>query len=127
MFEYIREIEDYRDKSTYSLVEIIVACIAMFIFTAGSRNAFNNIRQEGKFKKNYWKLFKLMPPHPDTVDDVMRVLPEEELEKLKVKLINSLMEKRSFHKYRFMDKYFVIAIDGTGVVSFKKTALFPAD
>ena len=120
MFEYIREIEDYRGKSTYSLVEIIVACIAMFIFTAGSRNAFNNIREEGKFKKNYWKLFKLMPPHPDTVDDVMRVLPEEELEKLKVKLINSLMEKRSFHKYRFMDKYFVIAIDGTGVVSFKK-------
>lgn len=120
LFDYIREIEDYRSKSEYSLTELIVSSIAMFIFISGSRNEFNNLREDGKFRKNYEKLFKLRLPHPDTADNVMRHLPEEALEKLKQRLIYALIEKRSLHKYRFMDKYFIIAVDGTGIVSFDK-------
>jgi hypothetical protein len=120
IFEYMREIEDYRKKSEYTLTEIITACIAMFIFTAGSRNEFNNMREEGKFKKNYKKLFKLAIPHPDTVDNVMRQLPEDMLQKLKEQLVKVLIEKKSLHKYRFQDKYFIIAIDGTGIVTFEE-------
>jgi hypothetical protein len=48
LFDELREIEDYRKKSNYELAELIMACVAMFIFKEGSRNAFNNDRQEGK-------------------------------------------------------------------------------
>ena len=119
LFDDMRKIEDYRKKSDYELAELIMACVAMFIFKEGSRNAFNNDRQEGKFKKNYEKIFRLRLPHMDTVDKVMRNLVENELEELKVKIVRILLEKKVFHKFRFFKKW-TIAVDATGVVSFKK-------
>lgn len=115
---WLREIEDYRRKSEYELAEIITACIAMHLFKSGSRNAFNNQRNEAKFKKNYEKLFRLKLPHPDTVDNVIRQLPEDVFETLKKKMISALLDKKCFHKYRYLGKWFTIAIDGTGNVSF---------
>jgi len=35
------------------MTEIVMACVAMFIFKEGSRNSFNNDRKEGCFKVNY--------------------------------------------------------------------------
>jgi hypothetical protein len=119
LFVWLSEIEDHRRKSTYELTELITSCIAMYVFKSGSRNAFNNQRQEAKFKKNYEKLFHLKLPHPDTVDDVMRCLPEDILEQLKNEMLNTLLNKRSLHPYRYQDKWFTVAIDGTGVVSFQ--------
>lgn len=117
LFDNMRKIEDYRKKSDYELAELIMACVAMFIFKEGSRNAFNNDRQEGKFKKNYEKIFKLRLPHMDTVDKVMRNLAENVLEELKVKIIRILLEKKVFHKFRFFKKW-TVAVDATGVVNF---------
>ena len=120
LFERIREIKDYRQKGTYELAELISACIAMFLFKEGSRNAFNNDRQEGCFKKNYENFFKMKLPHMDTVDDVMRQLKESELEELKKSMLCKLLKKKSLHKYRLFGRWFVVAVDGTGVYSFSK-------
>ena len=120
LFDRIREIEDYRKKSEYELAELIIACIAMFIFKEGSRNAFNNDRDEENFKENYKNLFHMRLPHMDTVDDVMRQLDESELERLKTDMICNLLKKKSLHKFRFLGKFFVIAVDGTGVYSFSE-------
>ncbi len=114
----MREIEDCRRGGDYELAELITACIALFIFKQGSRNAFNNQRQEHKFKSRYRKLFKLRLPHMDTVDRVLRRLPDEALERLKQRLIQALLEKKALHRFRFMKRWFVVAIDGTGVMSF---------
>jgi hypothetical protein len=57
LFDKIREIEDCRKRVDYELAELIIACIAMFLFKEGSRNAFNNDRQEEKFKKNWHPSF----------------------------------------------------------------------
>ena len=71
LFNRISEIEDVRKKSEYKLTEIIMAGISMFIFKEGSRNAFNNDRNEGNFKANYQKIFNQRFPHMDTVDDCL--------------------------------------------------------
>src|SRR4030043_1243719 len=70
LFEKVREIEDCRSKGDYELVELIMAALAMFIFKKGSRNALNNERNEGKFKKNFQRIFKVSLPHMDTVNKV---------------------------------------------------------
>ncbi|MCP4650387.1 MAG: hypothetical protein GY853_09960 [PVC group bacterium] len=114
----MREIEDYRKSSDYDIAEIIMSCIAMFLFKEGSRNAYNNDRNEGKFKKNYEKIFKAKLPHADTTDKVMRILAEEELEQLKTSLIKNLLRKKVFYRYRIFGKYLNIAIDATGVTTF---------
>ncbi|WYD80864.1 MAG: hypothetical protein V8K32_02895 [Candidatus Electrothrix gigas] len=120
LFDRIRKIEDCRKKSEYELVELITACIAMFIFKEGSRNAFNNDRDEENFKENYKNLFHMRLPHMDTVDNVMRQLNENELEKLKTDMICNLLKKKSLHKFRFLGKFFIVAVDGTGIHSFSE-------
>jgi len=116
----MRNIEDCRGKSDYELAEIITAAVAMFLFKEGSRNAFNNDRQEGKFKANYEKLFKLKLPHMDTVDAVMRELDEIELKNLKKSMIRTLLAGKVFHKYRFAGHWFIIAVDASGVASYSE-------
>lgn len=120
LIEQIRQIEDCRKKSDYELVELIMACIAMSLFKADSRNAFNNERQEGNFKENYQKTFKMRLPHMDTVENVMRRINPDELQQLKTDMIRILLEKKTFHKFRLFKKWFVIAVDGTGLMTFSK-------
>ncbi len=120
LFERIGEIPDYRDKSKYELSELIVAGITMYLFKEDSRNAMNENRNEENFKKNYEVLFKMKLPHMDTVDDVMRQLDEKELESLKESMLKALLHKRSLHKFRFLREWFIVAVDGSGVWSFKE-------
>ena len=120
LFDKIREIKDCRKRGNYELAELITACIAMFLFKEGSRNAFNNDRQENKFKKNYSRIFKMRLPHMDTVDNIMRRLDETELEHLKTTMVRTLLIKKTLHKFCFQNKYFLIAVDGTGVASYSK-------
>ena len=114
----MREIEECRSSSEYELAEVICGCLAIFLFKTGSRNELNNLRNDPKFCKNYEKLFKVRLPHADTVYNVMKALPEEYLETLKRRMIQALLNKKALHKYRFQGKCFVVAVDGSGVVSF---------
>jgi len=116
----IQKIKDYRKRSDYELTEILMGGINLFLFKEGSRNAFNNDRRDKDFVSNYRKLFGMELPHMDTVDDVFRVISEEALEKFKTSMIRELLEKKVLQKYRIFGKYYVVAIDGTGVMSFNK-------
>jgi len=111
-------VEDCRQKSDYTLVEILLAGIMLFVFQQGSRNALNNKRDEKKFRQHYERLFKLRLPHLDTVHRVLCRLPDTALEPLKHTLVKTLLAKKILHKYRLLGKWFVVAVDGTGVVSF---------
>lgn len=59
-------------------------------------------------------------PNMDTVDDFLKVLEEKELEILKSALVSALIEKRVFHKFKFLGKSFVVAVDATLVASYDK-------
>lgn len=117
LFDKLREIDDYRKGPDYDLAEIITACLVMFLFKEGSRNALNNERNEEKFKENYKKIFKMNLPHMDTVDIVMRVLDVSQIEKIKVELVKSLIVKKVFYKYKFLGKYYKVAVDATHVMN----------
>ena len=121
LFDRLRDIDDVRKKaSEYEQAELLTACLAMFLFKEGSRNAMNNDRQEEKFRKNYQTLFKMRLPHMDTVDVVMRRLKPSELETLKRSLVRTLLARRTLHKFRLFGTWFVVAVDATGVVSFSE-------
>jgi hypothetical protein len=53
----------------------------------------------------------------DTVNDFLRQLPCEELEKLKHALIQGLLKRKVLDKWKFMDRH-NISIDGTGLFSY---------
>jgi len=121
LFEPLRQREDCRKKSDYTLVEILMAGIALFLFQQGSRNAFNNKRDEEKFRKHYGRLFKLRLPHRDTVHHVLCRLPDEVLEQLKHQWVKTLLEKKVLHKHRLFGRWFIVAVEEhRGVVSFSE-------
>lgn len=117
----MRQIEDVRSRSDYELSEILMAGIAMFIFQQGSRDAFNNLRREAKFAEHYRCLFKQRLPHLDTVHAVLCRLSDEVLASLKQSMVKTLLKKKALHKYRLFGRYFVVAIDATGVMSFTES------
>jgi len=117
----LRQIPDNRKTADYKLSEIMMGGISMYILKEGSRNSYNNDRMDSNFRENYKKLFEGMDlPHMDTVDDVYRKMDMKELEKVKVKMLRELMEKKVLHKYRLKGKYFLVAVDATGVMSFSQ-------
>jgi len=115
LYERLREIPDLRKSPNYKIEEILLGAIGMFLFKEGSRNAFNNDRAESKFKKNYYKVFKVRLPHMDTVDTVLRMLYPKELEHLKHQLVGGLLEKKIFSAHRFLGKYYRIVVDGVHI------------
>ncbi len=93
-----------------------MASVMMFVFKKDSRNAFNNERESDEFVSNYEGIFGVRFPHTDTVDEIMRKMDENCLERLKISLIKILIRKKVFQKGRFYGKY-LIAVDGTHVMT----------
>lgn len=91
----------------------------MFMFKQGSRNAYNLDRKDKRFSDNYEKTFGMKLPHLDTSDEIFRNLPGDELEKVKCHMISRLIRNKKIDDGKFRGHY-AVAIDGTGVVSFKE-------
>jgi len=106
---------DPRTGEQYGIEELVMASIVLFLLKSASRNDFNNKSKDEQFSRNYYRMFRLHLPHMDAVNDLFEKMEPKELEAVRCHLINSLIEKRVFHKFRFFDKYFYIAIDGTGI------------
>jgi len=105
---------------TYTLSEIILAGVYMYMMRCTSRNDLNEERQTNNFKKNYRRIFRLKFPHMDTVNDVFVKLDEQIIEKIKRYIIRLLFSRRVLHKYKLANKYIKIAIDGTGIFTYDK-------
>ncbi|MEG2354263.1 MAG: transposase family protein [Clostridium sp.] len=58
--------------------------------------------------------------HYDTINNFLKRLEVTELDKIRDYMIRELFKKRSLEKYRLMDKYWTIAIDGSQLYSFTK-------
>jgi hypothetical protein len=120
LYEKIAAIPECRKQAHYTLLELIVAGITMFVLKKGSRNGLNNERGELKFRQNYKRLFKARLPHMDTVEEVMKVLEERHIEQLKAELIKGLLAKKGLRKYRLLGQFYMVVIDGTHVMDVKE-------
>ncbi len=116
--ELLNTIPDHRNRCTYSVAEIIMAGLSIFIFKRGSRNNADK-GARGNYESNYFALFGMKLPIMDTVDDFLRKLPPEELDRIKRVLIGKLLEKKVLNKWKFEGRY-LVACDATGVFSFSK-------
>jgi len=114
------DLTDSRKRKQYPISEIIFGALFMNIFKEGSRNAFNNDLREDVFKENIFKYFGMNLPHGDATDDVLRVLPPKELDEVKAGLASKLIEQKAFRNFRFLGKYYLVAVDATGLQVFDK-------
>ena len=59
-------------------------------------------------------------PHHDTINNFLKKLEPIEIEKIRTYMIKELLKKRCLEHYRLLDKYWKIAVDATGIASFKE-------
>jgi len=111
----LSSLSDPRKGATYSIEELVMAAIVMFLLNCDSLNAFNNKTKNEQFRQNYYRMFCMELPHMDAVNDLFEKLNTKELEKICCHLISKLIDRRVFHRFRFFGGYFYIAVDATGV------------
>lgn len=120
IFDKFNKLPDARKRSDYKVSELLTSAIAMFLLRETSRNALNNDSREDNFKTNYFKIFGQRLPHMDTVEDFLRILLPEELEKLKASLVAGLITQKVLHRFKLLGKFYTVAIDGTGTNSYSQ-------
>jgi len=125
LVEQLSELPDIRQRKTYEIEELVFAAIMLYVLKQETRHGLNQKRKTAKFKKNYERCFKMRLPHMDTVTDVLEVLHPKLLEQLSIDLVKLLLRKRIFHKYRLLNKYFLVAVDATGYASYEKAPNWP--
>ena len=119
LFELFSGLTDSRKREEYSICEIVTGAMFMFLLKETSRNAYNNDRRDAVLAKNYSRHFKMALPHPDTIDEVMRILSPDQLEALKAQLVSKLFEQKLLREFRFLGKYYFVAVDATGTQTFQ--------
>lgn len=93
----------------------------MFLMKSGSRNHMNNGASfSDHMKENFGRLFPEMKwAHFDSVDEVLRTMTMEDIEKVKTQMIKEMIRKKRIPaQYGF----YTIAVDATGVTTYAKDA-----
>ena len=59
-------------------------------------------------------------PHEDTLNYTFRCLDVEEVQEVICRCVGTLIRKKVFSRYRLLGLYYLIAIDGTGVLTYRE-------
>lgn len=114
-------VDDLRSpaKVTYSIAGLAFVGVLMFLFHLGSRRQIRLLLQTPCSVETFENLFHVESiPHGDTLNDAFCKMKPEQVQEVICTGIRSLIRKKVLYPYRVLDKYFVIAGDGTGTLSF---------
>ena len=95
----------------------------MFLLRLGSKRKISYKLSTELFLKNLCALTNIYDEktaHHDTLEYFCQRLEPEQLYKIRHKMVNRLIRKKCLNKFRLLDSYFMIAIDGTGHLVFKE-------
>ena len=117
--QLLSNLPDSRKRPRYQVRELAMAVITMFLYKRGSRNNADNTASKINYKENIQRVFKMKLPDLDTSNRLMKELAPEELETIKKEMVSILIKRKVFNKFRVMDLYHNVTLDGTGVHSYQ--------
>ena len=117
--QLLSSLPDSRKRPRYKVQELAMAVITMFLYKRGSRNNADNTAEKINYKKNIEQVFKMKLPDLDTSNRLMKELAPSELEAIKKEMVSIMIKRKVLNKFRIMNLYYNVAIDGTGVHSYK--------
>ncbi len=94
----------------------------MYLSRLGARREIknqlrDNVRCSAKFKA----LFDIeQAPHGDTLNYSFKRVDSEEVQEAMCQMSEVLIRKKVLYPYRLLDRYFMVAIDGTGMLTFRE-------
>lgn len=117
------EITDPRNpkKITYSVDELCFAATLMFMFGLEARRQVGFRLRGGLCADRYIDIFDAPDcPHGDTINDAFAGMNPAEFQNLLCWIVFGLIRKKVLYPYRLLERYLVIAIDGTRILNREK-------
>jgi hypothetical protein len=108
------------DLITYPLGGLLFTGVFMFACQLGARRQIQaklrgNSRSEAKFEA----LFGVESiPHGDSLNYGFKRLEPEEMQEVVCHMLKALIRKKVLDRWRLLKRYYLVAIDGTGMLSF---------
>jgi len=122
--EIFKEVKDGRNPAmiTYPLEELLFTGVLMYLCHLGARRDINyKLRGNESAEDKSRQLFRTEHiPHGDTLDYGFQKLNVEEVQRVVSWMTATLVRKKALAKWRLFDTYYLVAIDGTGVLSFSE-------
>lgn len=106
----------------YPLEELLFTGVLMYLCHLGSRRDINHKLRGNEAAEEKSKLLfgTERIPHGDTLDYAFRKLNVEEMQNVVSWMTATLIRKKALTKWRLFEHYYLVAIDGTGVLSFSE-------
>ena len=105
---------------TYPLAALAFAGVLMYFCRVGARRQNAHLfRKNGPSAAKFQALFGTDTcPHGDTLNVAFGRLNPDQVQAVVTALVRTLIRKKVLYRYRLLDHYFLIAIDGTGRLTF---------
>ena len=107
---------------TYPLPALLTAGVLMFLFRLGARRQINAfLRGNGPSAAKFQALFDTPTcPHGDTLNAAFARVEPDEVQETVSGMVQALIRKKALYRHRLLDRYFLIVIDGTGMLAFSQ-------
>jgi AcrR family transcriptional regulator len=120
--ELFRAVQDPRvsELITYLWEVLGFVGILMFLCHLGARRQIALMfRGNGSVAAKLRVLFGVKTcPHGDTLNEAASRLDPDQMQEAVTDMTRTLIRKKVLYRYRLLDRYFVVAIDGTGRLTF---------
>jgi len=122
---WLNQIDDPRNKNkiTYAPSHLLWLGIFLFLLRLGSRREISYRLSTEEFLKNLCTLtgsYDLKIAHHDTVEYLLERLGPREMYVVRHKMAQRIIRMKALDRYRLLEKYFMIAVDGTGHLVFSQ-------
>lgn len=111
-----------QESCWFSALQLAVEGLLIFLGLSGSRRQFGaDIRDGDEVRANLERLLEQPVERiatPDAVNYFLAGLPDRELADIAVEMTAHLLRQRSLEDFRFLDRYWLMAMDGTEMFSF---------
>ena len=114
-------VTDPRDpqKILYPLASLAFAGVTMFLFHLKARRQIGLLLRNGPSVIKFQGLFGVECfPHGDTLEATFSNLEADQIQAVVTGMTEALIRKKLLYRYRLLGIYFIVAIDGTGTISF---------
>ena len=120
--ELLGTVQDPRapDLITYPLESLTFTGVLMFLCRLGARRQIAHMfRHNGASEAKFQALFGVDTcPHGDTLNVTFGRVDPYQVQEVVTDMVRTLIRKKVLYRYRLLDWYYVIAIDGTGRLTF---------
>jgi hypothetical protein len=110
------------DHITYPLPVVMATGVLLFLFRLGARRQIKHwLRENESVAAKYQLLFGVPTcPHGDTLNYLYARTAVDEVQAVVTDMTHTLIRRKVLYRHRLLDKYFLVAIDGTGMLTFSE-------